>query len=629
MPIFLSGPLFAPKYHLSTESGEVVEVQLFPGYGRWNFDLVNALAMAGAPLPEAADAVISEVHIGAGGGVEFLLLAIEFCGALPAGNNAWQRCGRSYSYAITGVPYLYVSELGGYELTDTRKLKSARLPNPLVPLAYVSQSDLSDTFALPVYEPSPTIDPENLVRFGASFGLKESLTLIRAILIGASVEKPKSALREKGLAVAAEIAGGSRRAPSKQQWDYAASLKPVERVRYWASQRIAWRKSISMDITSTMTSLNQLVTQFAYGLGASDMPFAVIPDKHRRSFAAALGRLYPHLENSLISWIRNGDEPLILAMIAGFKPRGDDSRPDRGLLPLIRMLFGEQVEVLSVVYGPAKNSAWEKLVSNKQQLANENGLWNSVLSLSNAVLADARTLTKPIGLVVNRPSPASDLLEIDLTAAEEIPTFGEQDVDTVIRFLYATNPDQAFEGMCNPPGGDWSGVSLLSGDRATEFRWASLPRVSGHGGKRPDHVVQFFNDYGLPDEILSIESKRRFQDFEPDVGSNLSSYLNDLIAHPATISRDVAEGEWSHNSMNYDNKYSLLSAGAFIGEHSVENARQIAAEYNFDIILSVTFNEFQTSISLTHNRKGARVAAIMAEQGRGFQDWLKIDVHAF
>ncbi|MDR2703741.1 MAG: hypothetical protein LBB58_05320, partial [Cellulomonadaceae bacterium] len=182
---FQSGPVFAPTYTIQTGSHGTLEVQLFAGYDRWNFDIAAALKAAGAPLPEAADAVITELFTG-DASHEFLLLAIEFCGALPAGNNAWQRCGRSYSYAITGVPYLYVSELGGYELNAERELKSARMPNPLVPLAYVSQGDLSDTFALPVFEPSPTIDPQNLKRFETGFGKREMLELLRSIVTGAS-----------------------------------------------------------------------------------------------------------------------------------------------------------------------------------------------------------------------------------------------------------------------------------------------------------------------------------------------------------------------------------------------------------------------------------------------------------
>ena len=36
---------------------------------------------------------------------------------------------------------------------------------------------------------------------------------------------------------------------------------------------------------------------------------------------------------------------LILCFILGFKPRGDDARPDRGLNPLIKMIFNNQVNL--------------------------------------------------------------------------------------------------------------------------------------------------------------------------------------------------------------------------------------------------------------------------------------------
>ena len=41
-------------------------------------------------------------------------------------------------------------------------------------------------------------------------------------------------------------------------------------------------------------------------------------------------------------------ENLILCFILGFKPRGDDARPDRGLNPLIKMIFNNQASIFSI-----------------------------------------------------------------------------------------------------------------------------------------------------------------------------------------------------------------------------------------------------------------------------------------
>ena len=81
----------------------------------------------------------------------------------------------------------------------------------------------------------------------------------------------------------------------------------------------------------------------------------------------------------------------MIAWVMGFKPRGDDARPDRGLAPLARMLVGDEVELLTVVYGPAKPSMWSLLHRDPRTLMTQNGLWESLLQLSTAVLADSST----------------------------------------------------------------------------------------------------------------------------------------------------------------------------------------------------------------------------------------------
>lgn len=91
-------------------------------------------------------------------GREVPLLAIEYCAALPAGNQAWQRCGRAYSYGLAGVPFLYVAELGGFELDSLRERKAARLPNPAVPFSYISHSVSRSTPVLPVFISNPGAD---------------------------------------------------------------------------------------------------------------------------------------------------------------------------------------------------------------------------------------------------------------------------------------------------------------------------------------------------------------------------------------------------------------------------------------------------------------------------------------
>ena len=133
--------------------------------------------------------------------------------------------------------------------------------------------------------------------------------------------------------------------------------------------------------------------------------------------------------------------------------------------------------------------------------------------------------------------------EVRFPSATSTIVFSEQDVDTMLHLLF-TPPEAAgvFEAMCNPPGGDWSGLSILNFGTGEVFRWTSLPRVSGVGGKRPDHVVQFSLVNGRL-ILLAIESKNRASDLKPDVGLRLKTYIQQLVKTPPTISR-VVDAPW-------------------------------------------------------------------------------------
>lgn len=66
--------------------------------------------------------------------------------------QAWQRSGRGYSAGMSKIPYLYVAEIGGFELdTNTRERKAARLPNATVPFSYLTYSHENSPM-LPIYE---------------------------------------------------------------------------------------------------------------------------------------------------------------------------------------------------------------------------------------------------------------------------------------------------------------------------------------------------------------------------------------------------------------------------------------------------------------------------------------------
>ena len=126
-------PSFQIKFKTEKTSRKII---FFPGFNRWEVDILSIFQKEKGFLREAADAIISTVRDNKGKPI----FAIEFCGALPAGNQAWQRSGRAYSYGSVKVPYLYVSELGGYELDENRNRKAPRMPNPAIPFSYLSYS---------------------------------------------------------------------------------------------------------------------------------------------------------------------------------------------------------------------------------------------------------------------------------------------------------------------------------------------------------------------------------------------------------------------------------------------------------------------------------------------------------
>ena len=102
-------------------------IEMFPGFSkdnrgqRWKSNIFEALKDNGSFLDETPDVVVSKVE----DGLETILFAIEFCSALQAGNQAWQRSGRAYSVGRAKCPYIYIVDL--LSLNWTAKQGSVRL----------------------------------------------------------------------------------------------------------------------------------------------------------------------------------------------------------------------------------------------------------------------------------------------------------------------------------------------------------------------------------------------------------------------------------------------------------------------------------------------------------------------
>jgi hypothetical protein len=564
--IFLGEAAYAPAYRIKKDL-QVFEIKLFPGYDRWGINLKQYLVDSGAVLREATDAIVTKLIEKDGKLYEQPILSLEFCGALPAGNNAWQRCGRALASAYAKIPYLYFAEIGGVELDSTRQVKASRFPNPLVPFSYLTLGKVEKTIAIPVFVGSASLDSTLRQKFEQYFGLKEAIILIKAILLNNNTNAVIANLEEYAAKAIRVLAGMRKRGDCLPENDWDIFYKKEtgkEKAKWLIDKDMPWHKKIGLKtITKSFSMLLKVIKKVgAIAAGSTDMPFCIIPEKKRQKFGEELQRLYKKRLNAEFSkWVSKDRKPLVCVWIAGFKPRGDDSRPDRGLVPLVRMIFGRQdIDLLTIVYGPAKPITWRKFEQDLWELSRINGLWEAVLGLSDAVLLDTPTnkKMKDIGHIITQTVKAktSNLLP----AANQKPIFGEHDVDSVIHYLFSNSIKQGiYEGLCNPPGGDWSGICMIDFDNMHQYKWTSLPRVSDKGTKRPDHLIQF----NKPDILLSIESKDTASTLENGIGLRLKKYVNILIKHQPIAVKEPTDGEWKPLQAKVTIKRKMISGAAF------------------------------------------------------------------
>lgn len=570
------------------------QLELLPGFNkagrkRWESNIFTGLQNNGSFLDETPDAIVTRVH----NGMETILYAIEFCSALQAGNQAWQRSGRAFSTGRTGCPYLYIVDFVKYELdSKTRKRKALRFPNPAVPYSYINFSKQSKNFVAQVYIRSEEFDKQldhTLRNFNEeNFAEAELSRYIVKRMCSLNTSEEEEIIFRKNLNIVMFLASNSRPATNftPEQWKrlyfYQQGI-----VRFSLdNSRFNFHKTITAKGHHGKSSkFLDLVDTLSVGLASRDLPFGIIPATNRKKFANSISRLYPSYDAAVLNRLASDDSDLILCIIKGFKPRGDDNRPDRGILPLAAMLSSTELEVMTYIYGPVTATNLDTLIKNPMRLANSNGLWKSILALSNYIALDAPVLSRQLsGAEVLLDTSAlkkhyiKQLPQNDGLTRKEfsgIPqSYHEDDVDTGIHFLFSHLLRKVcFEGMCNPPGGDWSGLSVLVDNY--EVRWLSLPRVSEEvGGKRPDHVLELFGVFDCP-ALLSIESKERSFDLEQNVGEELINYIRSLMDYIPSVERLIHPhtGLWTQSKrpVNF-NSFKTISAAAYLKQYAQENS---------------------------------------------------------
>lgn len=587
--------IIVPTYSIQTIEKDIFEVELLGGHDRWNVNFNTELTKYGAPLREATDAYITKVS--KDDKTEELLLAIEFCNALPAGNNAWQRNGRAVTCAEIGIPYFYFAEIGGVELDGDRKVKAPRFPNPIVPFSYLTSSKSLNVVSVPIYEAHPAITNELRKKFTHIFGKDASLNLLKSIIEQSQINDAMDVLIEKGTTLVKILSNDRKRVDTFRalEWDEFLKISTGQKKAEWIKNhpnKQVWRKKSSEKVNVTVTFKTLLTKTQELNLlsiGAKEIPICLVANGNIKKFASLLREIYPADKiKTLADKIETNNKPLIIVWVTGFKPRGDDSRPDRGLVPLARMLFGNDIDILTIVFGPAGKQTWKTFKDNTPKLATDNGLWQAVLNLSNYVLADSATsefgvLTNIIDRDLERKS-----VKVIFNAAKPSGTYGEHDVDTAIHTMFSRQLSlNIFESMCNPPGGDWSGISYFNFADKTEYRWTSLPRVSETKAKRPDHIIQI---HTKKEEIfLVIESKNNARDLDENIGERLTEYVNVLFKIPPTAYKPNKQ-DWQSflGKKSPLNNAVTYSGGSFVYKNLDEMKKEMQ-EGKLDFVLAFEF----------------------------------------
>lgn len=621
-----SGSVTCPSYEIELRSGDKLDFTFLPGFGerRWNQDILGFVKNSGGRLREATDAIVTVLTEGS----EKPIFAMEFCGALPAGNNAWQRQGRAFSYAHAGIPYFFLAELGGFELTADRTRKAERWPNPAVPFSFFSMTHYRGSVCLPVYEANSGARPETTALYSPIFGESDFLEYIRLVLSNDLPTVPARRLGEKCIGLVELLANSKTRQGGLTTAQWREARQAVEGggslTAYLAARaRIEWRKVAYIEaLTNSARAFMDFAGESNLGLTSNALPLSFVPRERRRAFAAGVHRIYADLDGAVVAWLGTTTTDLAVAWVMGFKPRGDDARPDRGLPPLARMLIGDGTDLLTVVYGPAPPAHWRLLRRSPGELAANNGLWEAVLGVSDALLLDSNTM--PAGSLrglLKGSWAASFPRTVQVLNVNPVVLFpSEQDVDTALHVLLTSlGSDVVFEGMCNPPGGDWSGVSFVWSSDGGEHRWLTLPRVSAEGAKRPDHVFALF---GLGDLALClcVESKEHGRSLESGIGPRLIGYTKALFGGPPSIWRRSAAEPWGVYSGDWRLQSSeFVSMGAYIADAAAP-FKSVPSDTALDILCGFTFSG-NASKCVVHVRgltkAGRRVLAHVLAASRG------------
>ena len=578
-------PIYFPKYLITTATC-IFELELLSGHGRWGgINLGDIIYKAGGMLKENADSYLTEII----DEQEFVLLGIEYCSALPAGNNAWQRNGRALASVFANIPYLYYAEIGGIELDENRSPKAPRYPNPAVPFSYVSLSHDTNSVCLPVYIAHPSMTLENYAVYKSALGYKEGLDFIRQTINGEDTTKIVLSLKDKAVRMVEILSKERKRNDTLKGRNWNCFLTSNNRSS-WLIQNYKeeWKKKSSEKVlvSKSFKLLKSKIAEMSVvPIAAKDLPFCIIPKNNLPSFKKWIKNNYDGL-NANFDTSKN----LAVVWITGFKPKGDDSRPDRGLSPLCRMILGKKTNIMAIVSGPGKMSTWNQLLNSPKELCENNGLFQAIFSYCNYLFVDSATCEKPIFMRTGASLTKSSNQIHFPYIQNPVVNYSEHDTDCGIHQIMSNHHELGlFECFCNPPGGDWSGISFFWMNK--EYKWTSLPRVS-ENSKRPDHIFQIIRNGQLI--FVTIESKGYGDNLEDNIGNRLKDYITDLFDSEPTAYKNENDSSWkSFEGTIGKVNYSMISVGAFLYRNDRELSNQLDRG-NLDAVFAFEFGSMTT-----------------------------------
>lgn len=609
--VLQNSPIYFPRYVIQASDCEF-EIELLSGHGRWSgIDLGEIIHKAGGKLRESADAYLTEIV----GGREIMLMAIEYCSALPAGNNAWQRNGRALASVLANVPYLYFAEIGGVELDSNRLPKSPRYPNPAVPFSYVALSLDMGTVCLPVYRAHPSITQQNYNVYKSALGYNESLVFIRRTINREDTTDIVVSLKEKAIRMVEILSNRRKQKDTLQGIEWQQLLYSVSRSSWLIENyKKEWKKKSSgvVQVSDTFEKLKSTIKELpAVPVAARDLPLCILP----KDKIPVLDKWLKETYNGIDARI-DADKDLAIVWITGFKPKGDDSRPDRGLSPFCRMILGKGINIMAVVSGPGKKNTWNQLINSPEGLCESNGLFQSIFECCNFLFVDSATCDRKVFIKTGASLEKNDNIITFPYVQNPVVDFFENDIDCGIHQILSNHKELGlYECFCNPPGGDWSGISFFRNNK--EYKWTSLPRVSGLS-KRPDHIFQIERNGKIV--FVPIESKGYGKELEKYIGNRLKDYINNLFNSKPTALKADDNSEWSYcNETIGSVQYDIISVAAFLYRSVAELPKQLIRG-NLDAVFAFEFGSIST-LHFCANAKGNILLdylnAISLEQ-RGF-----------